>query len=64
MRCFVGKTAAALQRHWAKLQQVGAEGRGAGAGALAGPLSMNVEAAGVGVAKAQRAITRQREQNK
>ena len=58
-------TAAALQRHWAELQQeVGAEGRGAGAGALAGPLNMNVEAASVGVAKAQRAITRQCEQKK
>ena len=55
-------TAAALQRHWAELQQeVGAEGRGAGAGALARPLGMNVETSGVGVAKAQRAITRQRE---
>ena len=58
-------TAAALQRHWAELQQeVGAEGRGAGAGALAGPLGMNVETAGVGVAKAQKAITRQREQKR
>ena len=47
-------TAAALQRHWAELQQeVGAEGRGAGAGALAGPLSMKVEAAGIGVAKSR-----------
>ena len=58
-------TAAALQRYWAELQQeVGAGGRGAGAGAFAGPLGMNVEAAGVGVAKAQRAITRQCEQKR